>query len=51
MGLLGVTFIVLLILKLTGNFEYSWWWVFAPLNLWCVLVTVWGVFVAINRRK
>ena len=30
-GLCGVIFIVLLILKLIGVISISWWWVFSPL--------------------
>ena len=30
-GLAGVLFIVFLILKLTGNIDWSWWWVTSPL--------------------
>lgn len=35
-SLFGAMFIVFLILKLTGNITWSWWWVTAPL---------WGGFV------
>ena len=30
-GLCGIIFIVLLILKLIGVISISWWWVFSPL--------------------
>ena len=30
-GLAGATFIVFLVLKLTHNIDWSWWWVTAPL--------------------
>jgi len=30
-GLTGVLFIVFLVLKLTGNIDWSWWWVTSPL--------------------
>lgn len=30
-GILGATFIVFLVLKLTGHIDWSWWWVTAPL--------------------
>lgn len=30
-GLGGAVFIVFLVLKLTGNIDWSWWWVTAPL--------------------
>ena len=31
LSLPGVLFIIFLILKLTGNIDWSWWWVTAPL--------------------
>lgn len=37
-GLTGATFIVFLVLKLTGSITWSWWWVTAPL---------WGVFALV----
>lgn len=30
-GLCGATFLVFLVLKLTGHIAWSWWWVTAPL--------------------
>lgn len=30
-GLPGVLFVVFLVLKLTGNIDWSWWWVTAPI--------------------
>jgi len=30
-GLTGVLFVVFLVLKLTGNIDWSWWWVISPL--------------------
>lgn len=35
-GLAGATFLVFLFCKLTGQIDWSWWWVTAPL---------WGSFV------
>ncbi len=32
-SLTGVLFIVFLVLKLTGNIDWSWWWVTSPLWL------------------
>lgn len=29
-GLGGILFVVFLVLKLTDNIDWSWWWVFAP---------------------
>ena len=52
-GLFGATFIVFLVLKLTGHIAWSWWWVTAPLwgkfALVVVLLVVVAVFV--SRRK
>lgn len=31
MGLIEIVFIVFMILKLTGNIDWSWWWVSSPL--------------------
>jgi hypothetical protein len=30
-GLTGILFIVFLVLKLTNNIDWSWWWVTSPL--------------------
>jgi hypothetical protein len=30
-GIPGVLFLVFLVLKLTGNIDWSWWWVTAPI--------------------
>lgn len=54
-GLGGVLFIVFLILKLTGNIDWSWWWVTAPLwigfAVWAVLLVIFGLLaVAISRH-
>jgi membrane protein YdbS with pleckstrin-like domain len=35
-GLTGVLFVVFLVLKLTGNIDWSWWWVTSP--LWIPIV-------------
>lgn len=37
-GILTILFVVFLVLKLTGNITWSWWWVTAPL---------WGGFALI----
>lgn len=39
-GLSGLTFIVFLVLKLTGVIDWSWWWVTAPLWINAILVIV-----------
>lgn len=40
-GLFSATFLVFLVLKLTGYIDWSWWWITAP--LWGIVV----LFVAI----
>jgi hypothetical protein len=42
-GICGATFIVFLVLKLTGHIAWSWWWVTAP--LWIPVVIVLGVLL------
>jgi hypothetical protein len=52
-GILTVLFVVFLVLKLTGNIDWSWWWVTSPLWLPLVLllVTILGVVVFYNVKK
>lgn len=42
-GLPGVLFVVFLVLKLTGNIDWSWWWVTSP--IWIPLTIVIGILV------
>ena len=42
-GLAGGTFLVFLACKLTGNINWSWWWVTAP--LWGVLALIAALMV------
>jgi len=45
-GLSGILFIVFLVLKLTGNINWSWWWVTSP--IWIpVLVAISVVIILI----
>ena len=44
-GLTGVLFVVFLVLKLTGNIEWSWWWVTSP--LWIPVALALSFFVII----
>ncbi len=44
-GLCGATFIVFLILKLTGHITWSWWWVTAP--LWIPTALALGILVIV----
>jgi hypothetical protein len=38
MGLAGVLFCIFLTLKLTGDIDWSWWWVSSP--LWIKIVVI-----------
>lgn len=42
-GLPGVLFVVFLVLKITGNIDWSWWWVTSP--IWIPLTIVIGMLV------
>ena len=48
-GLTGVLFVVFLVLKLTGNIDWSWWWVTSPLWIPAVflLCIVFGAILVI----
>lgn len=45
-GFWGLLFIVLLVLKLMGHIDWSWWWVSAPLWGGCI-VTCGFIFIAV----
>ena len=54
-GLLTVLTIVFVVLKLTDNIDWSWWWVLAPLwiplAIICVLMLI-GFFIEeLGRRR
>ena len=55
LGLGSVLFIIFLILKLTGNINWSWWWVTSPLwipiTLGVIMVGIMGFAVAWINRK
>ena len=55
LGLGSVLFIVFLILKLTGNINWSWWWVtsplWIPLTLGVVMVGIMGFVITWINRK
>lgn len=48
-GLPGLTFLVLLILKLTHHIDCSWWWVTAP--LWVGIAFCLAVVSDIRARR
>ena len=44
-GLTGVLFVVFLVLKLTGNIDWSWWWVTSP--LWIPIALAVSIFFVV----
>lgn len=44
-GLPSILFIVFLVLKLTGNIDWSWWWVTSP--IWIPFALVFGIIVIV----
>jgi len=44
-GLTGLLFVVFLVLKLTGNIDWSWWWVTSP--IWIPVALVFGLFLIV----
>lgn len=42
-GLLGAVFIVFLVLKLTDQIDWSWWWITAP--IWIPVALVLGLAI------
>lgn len=55
LGLGSVLFIVFLILKLTGNINWSWWWVTSPLwipiTLGVAIIGVVGIVMILLNKK
>ena len=50
-----VLFLVFLVLKLTGNIDWSWWWVtsplWIPLTLGVVIIGVVGIIAIMLNKK
>jgi hypothetical protein len=55
-GLAGILFIVFLVLKLTGNITWSWWWITSPIwipvalyvSFFTITVIIVSVFLTIG---
>ena len=45
LGLPAILFIVFLVLKLTGNIDWSWWWVTSP--IWIPFALVFGIIAIV----
>lgn len=50
-GLFGVVFIILLILKLFGVISISWWWVFSPIIIEVVIWIIILLIIGSTRNK
>lgn len=51
-GLGTVLFLVFLILKLTHNIDWSWWWVTAPLWIpFCIWLIVFILLILANIKE
>jgi hypothetical protein len=56
-GIDMILFLVFLVLKLTGNIDWSWWWVTCPLwigvaiciVLWVIVGILFGLFTYLNN--
>jgi hypothetical protein len=44
-GLPGVLFVVFLVLKLTGNIDWSWWWITSP--IWIPLLAAVAILITL----
>ena len=44
-GLPGVLFVVFLVLKLTGNIDWSWWWVTSP--IWIPIIAAIAILLTL----
>ena len=40
MGFLSILTLIFIVLKLTGNIDWSWWWVLSPLWIPFIIVVV-----------
>ena len=50
-GLCGMIFIILLILKLIGVISISWWWVFSPLIIGFAIGVICLIFLILISKK
>lgn len=46
-GICGVLAILFIVLKLTGNIDWSWWWVLSPLWIPFVIVILLAILIGI----
>jgi hypothetical protein len=51
LGLGMILFLIFMVLKLTDNIDWSWWWVTAPLWIPVLLVLGFGIMLAFFLKK
>lgn len=49
-GFLGILTLVFIILKLTGNIDWSWWWVLSP-ALISIIVVILFIIITFMWKK
>lgn len=50
-GIVTILTLIFLVLKLTGNIDWSWWWIFSPIWITAVLFLIFGIIMAIIIKK
>ena len=50
-GIMTITFLILVILKLFGVISISWWWVFSPLIIGFAIGVIFLIFLILISRK
>jgi hypothetical protein len=51
LGLGMILFLIFMVLKLTDNIDWSWWWVTSPLWIPVLLVMGFGIMLAFFLKK
>lgn len=49
-GFVGLLTIVFIVLKLTNNIDWSWWWVLSPIWISLIIFFVLVILVAISQN-
>lgn len=45
LGFLNILTLIFIVLKLTGNIDWSWWWVLSPLWIPLAIIVVGCIFI------
>ena len=49
-SILSILLIIFVVLKLTGNIDWSWWWVLSPIWIYNALIIVFVIILLISNR-